>query len=200
VDQGRRRVELTPEEYDGRWEELAASGRDVHGEADLVEALLEEVAAKPQGSVLDAGCGTGRVAIELARRGCPTVGVDADDSLLALARQKAPDIAWLQADLAELPPGLAPGPYAAAVMAGNVMIFVARGTEGRVLANVAARVAPGGFVVSGFQLVPGRIDVVEYDRHATAAGLTKYARWSTWDRAQHDATSIYLVAVDRKRG
>jgi SAM-dependent methyltransferase len=198
VDEGRRRVELPPEDYDERWRTLAASGHDVHGEADLVEVLLDEVAGKPLGSVLDAGCGTGRVAIELARRGCPSAGIDADDSLLALARQKAPDLPWLLADLAELPPTVAPGPYDAAVLAGNVMTFVARGTEALVLANVAARVAPGGFVVSGFQLVPGRISAAEYDGHASAAGLTPYARWSTWERAPHDATSTYLVAVDRK--
>jgi SAM-dependent methyltransferase len=150
--------------------------------------------------VLDAGCGTGRVAIELARRGCSTTGIDIDESLLALARRKAPDIAWVLADLAELPPTLAPGPYDAAVLAGNVMIFVARGTEGRVLANVVARVAPGGFVVSGFQLVPGRIGRAEYEEQACAAGLRPYARWSTWDRAECTASDTYLVAVDQRSG
>ncbi len=60
--------------YDRRWEELAAAGQNVHGEADLVESLAPR-------SVLDAGCGTGRVAVELARRGIDVVGVDLDASL-----------------------------------------------------------------------------------------------------------------------
>ena len=48
-------------DYDRRFEELAAEGRDMHGEAALVDSY------GPM-SVLDAGCGTGRVALELHRR------------------------------------------------------------------------------------------------------------------------------------
>ena len=47
--------------YDRRFRAAAAAGADVHGEADFVESLGVH-------SVLDAGCGTGRVGIELARR------------------------------------------------------------------------------------------------------------------------------------
>src|SRR5947208_1845916 len=61
--------------YDDRWRELAAKGQSVHGEADFVSSLAPS-------SVLDAGCGTGRVAIELARRGVEVVGVDVDRSML----------------------------------------------------------------------------------------------------------------------
>ena len=49
-------------DYDRRFEQLAADGRDMHGEAALVDSY------GPM-SVFDAGCGTGRVAIELSRRG-----------------------------------------------------------------------------------------------------------------------------------
>ena len=59
-------------EYDRRFEDLAAAGMDMHGEADLVASYAPE-------SVLDAGCGTGRVAIELSRRGHAVVGVDLDE-------------------------------------------------------------------------------------------------------------------------
>jgi SAM-dependent methyltransferase len=194
----RKRVELAPEAYDQRWEERRAAGHEIHGEADLVAALLDELAGAPRGSVLDAGCGTGRVAIELARRGYPVVGVDVDQALLARARDKAPDIPWVLADLSELPSAVAAGPYDAVVMAGNVMIFVARGTEAPVLAHLASRLAPGGFLVAGFQLAPERITRAEYDEHAVAAGLTPYARWSTWDRAELDPSSTYLVTVDRR--
>ena len=68
------------------------------------------------------------------------------------ARAKAPTLTWQEADLASLPADVAAGPFAAAVLAGNVMIFVARGTERAVLANLAPRLAPGGLVVAGFQL------------------------------------------------
>ena len=120
----RRRVELPPDRYDDRWRALEATGHDVHGEANLIETLVQSPAR-----VLDAGCGTGRVAIELTRRGFVTVGIDVDRSLLDAARAKAPDLVWIDADLASMADGVAAGPFDAIVMAGNVMIFVAPGTE-----------------------------------------------------------------------
>ena len=86
-----------------------------------------------------------------------TVGVDVDGALLARAREKAPALAWVEADLARLAPDDAPGPFDAVVMAGNVMIFVAPGTEAAVVANLACRLAPGGLLVAGFQLSRGRL-------------------------------------------
>lgn len=194
MDDGPRRVPLSPEHYDERWEALAARGVEVHGEADLVDALLGALGTR----ILDAGCGTGRVAIELGRRGYATVGIDVDPDLLARARAKAPSLEWIDGDLATLTPGTAPGPFAAVVLAGNVMIFVAPGTEARVLANISARLEPGGLLIAGFQL-SGRLALADYETHAVAAGLEPVARWSTWDRAPFTATSDYVVAVDSKR-
>src|ERR1700712_2397787 len=84
-------------EYAARFRALAASGKDLHGEASFCAALVE-----PGSSVLDAGCGTGRVAIELVRRGYHCVGVDTDASMLAEAERDAPDLRWVQADLSSL--------------------------------------------------------------------------------------------------
>jgi SAM-dependent methyltransferase len=190
MDETPRRVPLAADEYDARWTTLEASGHDVHGEASLVDGLL---AGRPS-RVLDAGCGTGRVALELTRRGHRTVGVDVDADLLAHARDKAPTLEWVEGDLARLPVDVAPGPFDAAVVAGNVMIFVARGTEGAVLANLATRLAPGGLVIAGFQL-SGRLPLAEYDDHARAAGLELEARWSTWDRAPWSGSGDYAVSV-----
>src|SRR6266704_4496165 len=81
--------------YDARFTTLAQTGQDVHGEAHFVTALGVS-------SVLDAGCGTGRVAIELARRGLDVVGVDLDAAMLAVARRKAPHLAWYEGDLATI--------------------------------------------------------------------------------------------------
>ena len=82
------------EGYEQRWERLAAAGVDPHGEAALVQSYAPA-------SVLDAGCGTGRVAIELAHRGVVVVGVDRDPDMIDLARAKAPELRWVVADLAE---------------------------------------------------------------------------------------------------
>ncbi|MDQ5854995.1 MAG: SAM-dependent methyltransferase, partial [Actinomycetota bacterium] len=56
------RQQLSPRDYDARWRRMEAAGANPHGEADFVFSYGPR-------SVLDAGCGTGRVAIELARRG-----------------------------------------------------------------------------------------------------------------------------------
>ncbi|MGH9263604.1 MAG: class I SAM-dependent methyltransferase [Acidimicrobiales bacterium] len=173
--------------YDQRWEELAAKGENVHGEADLVEGLGPR-------SVLDAGCGTGRVAIELARRGLDVVGVDLDPAMLEVARAKQPDVPWVHGDLADVDLGRT---FDVVVMAGNVMIFLAPGTEGRVVANLAWQVAPGGYLVAGFALEPGRLDLPTYDRHAEASGLQLTQRWATWD-GQPFQGGHYAVSVHRR--
>lgn len=175
--------------YDDRWEELAAEGRNVHGEADFVEALHPR-------SALDAGCGTGRVAVELARRGVEVVGVDLDPSMLEVARAKAPGLRWVEADLAEVDLGHT---FDVVVMAGNVMIFLAAGSEAAVVANLARHLRPGGALVAGFSLQPGRLDLTAYDRHAVSAGLALEGRWATWD-GRPFAGGDYAVSVHRPPG
>ena len=178
--------------YDARWTALAADGANVHGEADLVETLLRQSGGT---RVLDAGCGTGRVAIELGRRGFSVTGVDADPAMLAAATAKAPTLSWLEADLADLPAELEAG-FDAVVLAGNVMIFLAPDTERRVLEQLAARLVPGGLLVAGFQLRPDRLALAEYDRLCASVGLEPVARWATWDRRPF-ADGDYAVSVHR---
>lgn len=111
--------------YDERFARLAAQGHDVHGEANLVASLGLH-------RVLDAGCGTGRVAMELARRGLDVVGIDLDPAMLAVARNKAPFIPWIEADLSDFELSRK---FDGIVAAGNVMIFLTPGTEGAVVQN-----------------------------------------------------------------
>ncbi|UNB55706.1 class I SAM-dependent methyltransferase [Mycolicibacterium sp. YH-1] len=166
------------DDYDARWRALAAQGRSIHGEADLVDALLHEAGGT---RVLDAGCGTGRVAIELATRGYRVTGVDVDPAMLSTARDKAPELRWLRADLADLA-AVTDERFDLVVLAGNVMIFVDPGSEGAVLAAAAGRLVDGGILVAGFQILPDRLSLQRYDELAEAAGLQPVARWSTWNR------------------
>ncbi|MFE1126949.1 class I SAM-dependent DNA methyltransferase [Streptomyces albidoflavus] len=173
--------------YQARFDEIAAGGGEVHGEAELVRSL-------GPGSVLDAGCGTGRVAVELARHGIEVVGVDLDASMLATARRLAPGLAWHRSDLAGLDLGRS---FDVVVMAGNVPLFTAPGTEAELVAGVARHVRPdGGRLVAGFSLDRG-YTLEAYDAHASAAGLDLEARYATWDREPYDG-GAYAVSVHRR--
>jgi SAM-dependent methyltransferase len=179
-------------DYDRRFEELAATGMDMHGEADLVDSY------DPRW-VLDAGCGTGRVAIELSRRGRQVIGLDQDPGMLEAARRKAPDLGWVEADLAA--PDLYLGRrFDVVVLAGNVLIFVAGGTEGAVITNMARHLAPGGLLIAGYSLRPGGFGVGEHDELAGRAGLALLDRWSTWDRHPFSPSGAYAVSVHRRLG
>jgi SAM-dependent methyltransferase len=177
------------DDYQSRFDALAASGKDVHGEARFVRAYAP-------GRVLDAGCGTGRVAIELARHGIETVGVDVDPVMLATARRLAPDLEWRQGDLAAV--DLEREHHDVAVMAGNVLIFVAPGTEPAVLVNVSGAVRTGGHVITGFSLRPGGYDLERLDGDAHAAGLDLAERFATWDRDPY-VGGDYAVSVFTRR-
>jgi len=137
--------------YEARFSSLAASGAYLHGEADLIESFNPSY-------VLDAGCGTGRVAIELDRRGIPVVGVDVDAGMLEVARSKAPHLVFLEHDLAAptlreaITERCGPQPFDVIVAAGNVMIFTKEGTEPEVLSNMAMLLAPRGHFIAGFQV------------------------------------------------
>jgi SAM-dependent methyltransferase len=178
--------------YDRRFEDLAAAGMDMHGEAALVDSF-------GPGSVLDAGCGTGRVAIELSRRGHRVVGVDVDVAMLESARDKAPGLEWVQGDLAD-PTLEFGGTFDVVVMAGNVLIFVPAGAEGDVVANAARWLSPGGRLVTGYSLQPGGFGPTQHDALAARAGLALQDRWSTWDRRPYSAGDRYAVAVHRREG
>lgn len=180
------------DDYDRRWVELAQQGAAVHGEADFVTAL-------EPASVMDAGCGTGRVALELARRGIQVVGVDLDPRMLRAARAKATQVGWIEEDLGDVDVRDASGRrrrFDVVVMAGNVMIFLEPGSEGRVVANLAGHLAPGGALVAGFQL-NGRLDLAAYDAHCAAAGLVPDGRWATWDRQRWHEGGGYAVSLHR---
>lgn len=188
--------------YAEHFARLAAAGADVHGEATFCAGLVA-----PPARVLDAGCGTGRVAIRLAELGYDTVGVDLDLPMLEVARRHAPELVWLHGDLASLPEDVrVRAPYDLVVLAGNVVPLVAPGTLSAVLHGLADLLAPGALLVSGFgldgaHLPPGCPVTVleEYDDVTDAVGLTRTHRFGTWDAEPFDPAGGYAVSVHRKR-
>lgn len=172
------------EDYQRRFDELAQRGHDVHGEARFVLAF-------DPATVLDAGCGTGRVAIELARHGVEVVGVDVAPSMLTAARQRSTDVTWVKSDLASLVLGRR---FDVVVMAGNVPLFTPFGTEAALVAGVARHVAEDGALVAGFS-TDQRYRTGDYDNHCRAAGLELVERFSSWDRDPWTEDSLYAVSV-----
>jgi SAM-dependent methyltransferase len=175
--------------YIERFRKMEADGADLAGEARLVDAMLPR-----RSRVLDAGCGPGRVGAELFARGHEIVGVDADAALIEAAEQDHPGPRWLVADLAELE--LAEEPFDAAVLAGNVLPFVAPGTEPIVLARVAGHVRPDGVVIIGFGTDRGYL-LRDLDRHAAAAGLEMEHRFATWDLRPWHGDAEFAVTIFR---
>ncbi|HEV2887935.1 MAG TPA: class I SAM-dependent methyltransferase [Jatrophihabitans sp.] len=212
-------------EYAARFTRLAATGKDVHGEADFCAGLLPAPASQTApAKVLDAGCGTGRVAIRLADLGYRVVGVDVDSSMLAEARRARPDLPWLTADLAALPdlgrllelaglqaPAASQAPAADSqaagfdlvVATGNVIPLLAPGTLAATVRRLAAVLAPGGLLVAGFGLdsahLPAGCPVTpaaDYLAACAEAGLDEVQRHGSWDGAEESAG--YLVSVHRR--
>jgi 2-polyprenyl-3-methyl-5-hydroxy-6-metoxy-1,4-benzoquinol methylase len=172
---------------------MASEGVDLGGEARLLDAMLP-----PRARVLDAGCGTGRVGAVLHSRGHTVVGVDADEALIAAASADHPGPRWIVADLAEL--DLAKHgesePFDGAVMAGNVMVFIAPESEVDVLRSVGAHVRPDGFVVVGFH-VNRELALGDFDTYVARAGLVVEHRFATWDLRAWTAAADFAVTVLR---
>ncbi|MFI7551350.1 class I SAM-dependent methyltransferase [Micromonospora sediminimaris] len=180
--------------YVNRFRQLAAEGADLAGEARLLDTLVP-----PASRILDAGCGTGRVGAELAARGHTVVGVDADPVLIDAARADHPAPRWLVADLAELDLAAAgeSEPFDAAVLAGNVMAFVAAGTERQVLSRVAAHLRPDGVVTVGFGTDRG-YPLTDFDADAIGAGLRLEHRFATWDLRPWRDDADFAVTILRR--
>ncbi|PZG02044.1 class I SAM-dependent methyltransferase [Micromonospora deserti] len=180
--------------YVDRFRRLAAEGADLAGEARLLDTLVP-----PRSRILDAGCGTGRVGAELAARGHTVIGVDADPVLVEAARVDHPGPRWLVADLAELDLAAVgePEPFDGAVVAGNVMAFVAPGTEREVLRRITAHLRPDGVMAVGFGTDRG-YPLTDFDADAVAAGLRVEHRFATWDLRPWREENDFAVTVLRR--
>ena len=73
--------------------------------ADFIEKILDKECKSRPELVLDLGCGTGRMTLELARRGYDMTGIDYSPEMLEIARDAAEkeshDILWLCQDMRE---------------------------------------------------------------------------------------------------
>ena len=179
--------------YIERFRAMAAEGRDLHGEARLVDAMVGRGAR-----ILDAGCGPGRVGGRLHELGHEVVGVDIDPTLIAAAEQDHPGPTWVVGDLAALDlrsAGIEPG-FDVIVSAGNVITFVEPATRRAVLANLAGELAADGRLVVGFGAGRG-YTFEEFRSDSASAGLAVDLELSTWDLRPISADAEFLVSILR---
>lgn len=91
--------EITSQFYD-----KVNSHVDHDGWCDFLEAAFSRYCNEKPSLLLDLGCGTGTITLELARRGYDMTGVDASPEMLDVARRKAEalgvaDVLWLCQDM-----------------------------------------------------------------------------------------------------
>lgn len=177
--------------YIQRFRDMHEAGHDLHGEARFVDALVSRGA-----SILDAGCGPGRVGGRLAALGHEVVGVDLDPELIAAAESDHPGPTWLVDDLStfDLAARGVRDRFDVIVCAGNVMTFLDPATRRQVLERMAAHLAPAGRIAVGFGANRG-YDFDDFVADAEAAGLRAGVRLATWDLRPLDATSEFMVTL-----
>lgn len=114
--------------------------------ADL--ALWRELARDAGGPILDVGAGTGRVALDLARRGHEVIALDADADLLAALRERAGDLAvtTVHADAGDFDLGRT----VAQVIVPMQTLQLLGGADGRAafLRCAATHLRPGGLLAA----------------------------------------------------
>lgn len=187
--------------YGRHFAALVEAGEDVDGEARLADALL------PRGArVLDAGSGMGRVGAYLLRQGHRVVATDPDPALVEQSRATYPDLAVLPHDVLGLTDEAlaaagAPTAFDLVVCVGNVIRFVAEGTEVAVLRRLGELLAPGGRVLVGFHLQGGPatarpLTAEAFAAEAAEAGLRVDHRFGGYDlRPVDDQYAVWLLSA-----
>jgi trans-aconitate methyltransferase len=109
---------------------------------DFYLGVAEEVSAE---TVVDLGCGTGIVTLELARRGYRVIGVDPSPLMLEVAQQKpgADRVQWVHGSVGQLRTPEAD----LAVMSGHVAQFMLTDAEWlETLTGLKEALRPGGYL------------------------------------------------------
>lgn len=162
--------------------DLMASGKDIDGEARLADAMLPR-----GGRVLDVGAGMGRVSAALTARGHDVVAIEPDAALVAQARSTYPGIQITERDVLDL-----------VVCVGNVMVFLAEGTERAALAAMRDVLAENGRILVAFHFKNAPFNArpypaEEFARDVEAAGLKVDLRARTYEL--HPADDSYGVWI-----
>ena len=150
--------------YDIVASDYAARLPDTRAEAPLdlamvdafATAVLAGVTDPTTATVLDAGCGAGRMSGYLTSRGLSVRGVDLSPGMVEMARRDHPNLEFTVASVAELP--CADSEFAGVMLWYSIIHTPPTGLD-RVLAEAVRVLRPGGHLLVGFQSGTGTRDV-----------------------------------------
>ena len=190
--QWRAKIDLV--QYDARFEGMAARGDNVHGEADAISRVIDSHFAGRSCRILDAGCGTGRLAVELERRGHAVTAIDLDPDMVDKARPKSSSITWMVEDLATLDMAER---FDIVVMIGNILNFCEPGTQSAIVQNLAARLGKGGLLVCGWSQEKGPKAYLadHFVRDGETNGRSLVSAWKNWDGEQYDDGDYAVIVL-----
>lgn len=187
------------EEYVAKFTAKYDADEDTAGEARFIDAIVDREA-----TILDGGCGTGRVSAALAAAGHRVLGVDRSPRLIEVARQYFPAARYEVRDLLEVvstdlvAAGL-PDRVDLVVLAGNVMPCLADDTERDVLANLISLLADDGRLVVGFR-TDREYRIADLERDQRALGLNELHRFNDWQLGAWRDDSPWIVSMMEKQG
>ena len=143
---------------------------------DWAEFILETVTIRgwQLGALLDLGCGTGNATFPMVARGLDVTGLDASAEMLTVAREKLPNVRFVQADFTNFAlPTRFSLVYSVFDSLNNLLTLEAFSSMAR---SVFAHLQPGGFFMFDVNTTVGLRDLWEAGRAEGWAGEVYY-RW-----------------------
>jgi SAM-dependent methyltransferase len=159
--------------------------------------LADRLALRPGMSALDAPCGNGRHAIELARRGIAMTGLDISAEFLGEARRSAPDIEWVHGDMRNLP---WTSRFDSTYCWGNSFGYFDHDNCQRFLEAIASALKPGGrFVLESGAVSESILPVLQPERKLRVGDLDFLSR-NTYDAVdgRMDITYTFIRGQQRE--
>ena len=153
-------LESTRAGYDATAREYADRFHHHLDELPVEQAMLSAFAQLVRGTgrvdVLDVGCGTGATTAILRDQGLVPTGIDLSPNMIAEARDRNPDLAFLAGTMTALD---TPDASVGGVCAWYSTIHVPDADIPAVFAEFARVLAPGGFVLLAYQVgdIPRRL-------------------------------------------
>lgn len=159
-------------------------------EADF---LAKSLRLAPGRRVLDVPCGDGRLALELASRGCRVTGVDISPEFLAAARASARerglDVEWRQSDMRDLPWH---GEFDAACCAGSSFGFFDDCGNAAFLEAVSQTLAAGGRFFGDFKAAESILPSFR-ESYEMPVGDILFAAKNRYDPLTSSMENVYTV-------